>query len=174
MDPVRATVFEWFKEEVAKVWGRPSLLERLFMSEEEPRTEYASLTTWGNRRAIGTTLVRFPLKAELRVSDELLKQAPEFIRAILIHEAFHLGYLKHTSEFRDLVRAAGGYFTGSEAEGKPIRVQKKVGSRYQTVREFPRGEEREALAWGKEQVKLSEPGTRWRMLQGYPDEASDS
>lgn len=175
-DPVRETVFEWFKEAVALVWGKwPPGLE-LHLSLEEPKMQdsLASLAYARNAvgMAVGRHLLRYPREATLRVRDELLVKPPSDIHKILLHEAIHLGYPRHDADFRRVAVEVGAVVSGAGLDtGGKIEVQKKVGARFKTQREFPIDAEREATTWAKEQVKL-EPGTRWRIQFGCVEETT--
>lgn len=172
-DVVRETVFEWFKEAVAEVWGKFPAELTLHLAPEAPAAigkeePPASLEYLRSAMpvAVGRHLIRYPREATLRVSDELLVMSPEHIHKILLHEAIHLGYAGHGKEFRDVAREVGAVVTtaGLETGGK-IEVQKKIGARFKTQREFPDSEEREATAWVKAQAQ-AEPGSRWRIQFG--------
>ncbi len=175
MDPVRETVFEWFKACVVEVWGKwPPNLE-LVLSPEEPTAvdrgrekPPASLSYARDARpmAVGRHLISYPRTATLRLADRLLVEPPERIRKILLHEAVHLGYPGHGADFRAVAREVGATVSESGLDDDIVQVQKKVGARFQTVKTFPGAEENAAVAWAKEQLR-AEPGSRWRTLQGY-------
>lgn len=178
LDPVRETVFEWFKEETRRVWRNADFVLAVTTMHEGPPPHagvQAALLTYpyGSPRAIGDSILRRAEWYKLMVSDELLAKPPEIVRRALVHEAVHLGIPKHGAEFREKVLAAGGAVSeqGLEVENK-VQVQKKVGSRYQTVREFPGDQEREAEAWAREQLR-AEPGSRWRTFMGYDRPVED-
>ena len=172
-DILRETVFEWFKEAVVEAWGKWPERLSLNLSPEAPRTAdvLAALAYPPSARplTINRRLISYPMAATLLLADKLLTLPPEKIHAVLLHEALHLGYLTHDRAFREHARAIGAVVSGSGVdEGDVVKVQKKVGARFQTVREFPGAEERAAEAWAREQSR-AEPGSRWRMLMGYDE-----
>ena len=171
VDPARAAIFEEFKEVAREVWSNADfVLDRTTMFPGPPPHEGvpAALLTnpYGSQRAVGDSILRRADSYALMVSDEFLAWAPDKIHRVLIHEAVHLGITHHGREFRDKVKKHGGAVTVTGLEsGNTIQIQKKVGSRFQTVREFPPDAEDEAISWAKAQAH-AEPGSRWRSFQG--------
>jgi hypothetical protein len=162
----REAALERFRAAAVEVWGKfPPQLE-LSVSAEPPKEDvYAAISYAGAPWAIGRSLIRYPRSATLLVSDAFLQLDAEKAWKVLLHEAVHLGYRGHGKDFRDVAREVGAVVSGAAVEsGGAIEVQKKIGSRYKTVRTFPPDQEREALAWGREQARL-EHGSRWRMQQ---------
>jgi hypothetical protein len=165
----RQDAFDLFHAAVVAVWKNAEFVLPALAWSEEPAvggSELASVTfdhrgVWASGRSL---LSRAP-KYTLRVSDALLAMPREKVAAIMLHEAIHLGYPGHGEEFRKIAREVGAPVSASAVDrGDTIEIQKKVGSRYKTVRTFPGSEEREAIRWAKEQAR-AEPGSRWRMQQ---------
>jgi hypothetical protein len=159
----RSDAFALFKDAVRHVWKNADfVLPALEMSDEPPAEPVlASIAFAGQPFAIGRSLLTRSTRYTLRVNDELLTRPRDDVWKILVHEAVHLGYRGHGPSFREVARESGGVVSASAlTEGDGVKVQKKVGARYQTMKTFPT--EREALTWGKEQ-QSAEPGSRWRI-----------
>jgi hypothetical protein len=98
----------------------------------------------------------------LFVSERALSLDDEALRAVLIHEAVHLGIGGHSARFRRVCVSHGGAMSGGEAEGRPVQVQRKEGARFKTVREFPRENIEEAKSWGLQMSRIT--STRYRIV----------
>jgi hypothetical protein len=171
LDVNRDEILQRFKAAAARVWGDNAVFStQFFVASEEPRTQDNGLPVYAaimhsdgcKPRASGRHLIQRCSGYKLLVSDRLLLQPDDMIEKVLLHEAIHMGHWKHTQEFREVAREVGAAVSGSAAEAgqNVIKVQKKVGARYQTVKTFE--DEDEATTWAKEQIK-SEGGS-WRLL----------
>jgi hypothetical protein len=173
----RSTILATFKDVVGHVWKNPEwILPHIHLSEEEPvdyppyKKVLASIAYPHKPKpwAVGDSLIRRAAQYTLRVSNDLLVLPAVEVRRILIHEAAHIGYPGHGREFRDLVVAKGGVVSGSGLDtGGVIEVQVKLGHRYKTVKTFPPEEEKQAMAWVREQVAAARSGgqeqQRWQL-----------
>lgn len=173
LTPDREAAFARFQDAVRHVWNKPEfVLPVIALSSEEPGNNrnpggppvLASITfipqgVW----AVGNRLLRRAPTYMVRLSNRLFALSPEDQWKILVHEAVHLGYPRHSREFRDLCREKGGTVSEEALDGQGIKAEKKVGARYQVVRTFT--DEKEATRWAKEQQR-AEPGSRWRLSLG--------
>jgi hypothetical protein len=160
----RAAAFEMFKEAGNKMWASGEQVTSLVtLSQEEPTAgTLASLARpTGRLRAVGNIIIRPAAKYVLRVSDRLLGMGTDHVRKIMIHEAGHLGYDGHGTDFRSIVTRNGGALseTGLQ-DGDAFHIQRKEGSRFKTIKSFEN--EQAARIWVREEARR-QPG-RYRML----------
>ena len=161
----REAAFLVFAEAARRIWSNAdTALRRTSLADGPPanRAVGASLRAVPRpARAIGDLLV-VPggVRFELHLADRLLALDAATIRAVLAHEAIHFGVPNHGADFRRLARLHGASISEAGGTDGRVRVQEKVGQRYQTVADF--GTEDEARAWAREQAR-AEPGSRWRL-----------
>jgi hypothetical protein len=156
----KAALDIWGKETIE--WIKPHFKPTAL---ESPRTGESILTSLRYAppvRAYGTVLAQRARYYQLVINPALLQRDEDFIRKIMIHEAVHIGYMKHDANFREIVHEHGGAVSESDASGEGIRVQKKEGSRFKTVKTFPSEEEAAARVWMRDQA--AQQGSRFRML----------
>lgn len=96
--------------------------------------------------AIGSRLVRIPLKMNLYISEAAMKLSKPQFHQLLRHEAIHMGYPRHDIGFRGVAKEYNIPMTVSQSEGGGYMVQVKKGSRYSTVKSFPSLESAEEFA----------------------------
>lgn len=159
----RAEAFAAFGEAARRIWSNAdTALRHVALSDEPPPRKIASsLVANASPRVIGSFIVvPSALRYQLRLADRLLDMDDARVRAIMAHEAVHLGIQNHGAEFRRVARAHGASLFEESGTSGRIRVEKKIGARYQPVREFT--DESEATAWAREQQR-NEPGSRWRL-----------
>ena len=165
----REQVFEVFKDVTRKVWRNPDfVLPAVVLSQEEPGGRVLASLAWQRDQRVwasGNSILQRPSQYTLRIAQRLLEADEATVRSIMIHESVHLGYPKHDATFRTMCRDAGGAVSEEALDGKGIEAQKKVGSRYQTVKTFIGNQEKEAAAWVREQLR-AEPGSKWRLSLG--------
>jgi hypothetical protein len=164
----RQNVLARFIEKVRYVWSNAEAVLpqiEILLGEDQPfgKGVLAGIvySIQSRPEAIGQHLLRFPTKAVLLVADELLLMDDAAIDRVLIHEACHLGYPRHTKEFFTLCRQLGGAVTSHDAKENNIQVQQKVGARYQTIKTFPSDEEAQAIAWAR--LQMSQNPGRYRL-----------
>lgn len=175
----RDYAFLRFQDAVRHVWRNADFVLPVLHMESDP-PHYGTMASLSypkvdKPRAIDDVLIQRARAYYLRISDKLLEKTDDEIWGILIHEAVHIGIAGHGAEFRRLVIAKGGVLAADELEsGGVIKVQKKIGTRFQTVREFPKGSEAEATAWGKAQIAAEYAAgdrSKWRLQFGDVEDA---
>jgi len=143
------------------MWSNPDfVLPFVTLVDDEPgRGHLASLAYASRPYVIGNTIFRRPQRYTLRIATRLLTLDRTTVEKIMIHEAAHLGHVTHGQEFRDLVRLHGGSVTESALTDAAVRVQRKVGARYQTIETFE--DELTAVQWMRAEMRVT-PG-RYRL-----------
>lgn len=86
--------------------------------------------------AVGSSLIRMPVKATLIISDKARNLPKGQFEDLLRHEALHLGYRRHDEYFRRCADKLGIPMTVSMSEGGGYMVQAKEGSRFKTIKIF--------------------------------------
>ena len=162
-----------FKEIATRMWAGLDLDKTsITISPDQPRDFawgwsggqpiYGAIITQGSKRAQGSHLLKAPFSAMLLLDNTLLTMDNSIIEGVLIHEAAHLGYGNHGQAFREIVRANGGFISGDGVRTgtSSISVQRKVGGRYQTVRDGF-SSEAEAISWAR--AERAKDGCRYRL-----------
>jgi hypothetical protein len=150
----RLEAFEDFRAQCREVWKNgASVPLRLSLDEPINPQALASVACAVQPRAIGSHILNPFFERTLCLAERFFSLSPDAQRKILIHEACHLGVGGHGERFKHLCHQFGGAMTGADAEGTPLRIERKEGRRYVLAREFPRSEAAQARAWGAEQVR---------------------
>ena len=169
-----------FRSVAAGVWGQESIsrLDIGFVRDPEVEARFSKAGVYAAIRyrhdpppwASGRHLVRAAPDRiyRLLVMDEMLGLDDDSVEKILIHEAVHIGYAKHSREFLSVVRECGGAVSGSAVDrgNDNITVERKDPGerRYKPVREFT--DAREAEQWARAEISSGRfPGSKWRMSQ---------
>lgn len=136
-----------FHEEAAKVWKNYPHPEvevdiRKRTNESIPIMSIRAGHKSYKSKAIGRTLLKITKnKIILYVTDYALSLPDDKYRGLLRHEAIHIGYPRHDSQFKDVARIVNAPLTEHEMDDvEPeiyIQFQPKRGARYKTYKTMP-------------------------------------
>jgi hypothetical protein len=160
----RADALDIFRACARTIWRNADSVP-VSVSPESPSggsDVLASVSQCGNPQRVGSFVANPSLPRTLRVSDRALSFPPEAFRKLMMHEAVHLGIGPHNAAFRSVCLRHGAPLSGGEARGEPVQVQRKIGARYRTIREFPRERIEEARAEGLALSRIT--GIRHRIV----------
>jgi hypothetical protein len=159
----RAEALDIFRACAREVWRNADAVP-LQVSDQEPTSSHAlaAVGQVGRPQRIGRFIANPSLPRTLYVSERALSFPPEAFRKLMMHEAIHLGIGPHNAAFRSVCLTHGAPLSGGEARGEPVQVQRKIGARFRTIREFPRERIEEARAEGLALSRIT--GIRHRIV----------
>ena len=134
----KSEIAKLFKKEAKKIW-KSKLIDKIKIDVSiEKRHEMMALRHSRDiiPDACGDSLYRCPSKATVVINPKAMKLPKKTFTDLIRHETLHLGYCKHDVNFRRLAEQKKIPVTFSQALGGKYKVQQKIGSRYQTVKEF--------------------------------------
>lgn len=131
-------ILKEFKKVSKDIWQDSPMIDKIDINVKiRKQKRMMSLGYSAKPIAIGSSLVRVPLKMSLYISEEAMKLDKPHFHQLLMHESIHMGYPLHDIGFRSVARKYNIPMTVSQSEGGGYRVQVKKGSRYSTVKSFP-------------------------------------
>ena len=143
--PDKEKIGEMFREEANKVWqnleNHPISEIAVEFKDSESINDPLMSIRCGHRdyraKAIGRVLLRNIQAVTIIIYEKALEKSEEHFKALLRHEAIHIGYPRHDEDFRRVAKEVNAPLTEFEMEGGvteyEVQMQSKKGGKYETV-----------------------------------------